>query len=177
MPALLVQRAPWMPAAVMLLQSLYFTPPPPPPSYNPQRPPPRYIFKIKIAVTVRSGVSKWSHENIGDCEQSKRKESIFFSGKCDINSSSDKGIIRNYDKIIQIHFKHFNLFYLVFLGVGETIVGWLLCCCVAIAPCLSILLMCHVIWWLQLSATPRNDPIIYYHLLHCASLINNNQLY
>ena len=96
-------------------------------------------------MTVRSGISKRSHENTGDCEQSKRKESIYFSGKCDINSSSDKGIIRNYDKIIQIHFKHFNLFYLVFLGVGETIVGWLLCCCVAIAPCLSILLMCHVI--------------------------------
>ena len=34
-PALLVQRAPWTRAAVMLLQSLYFsrtsTPPPPPP--------------------------------------------------------------------------------------------------------------------------------------------------
>ena len=30
-PALLVQRAPWMRAAVMLLQSLYFSRPPPPP--------------------------------------------------------------------------------------------------------------------------------------------------
>ena len=28
-PALLVQRAPWMRAAVMLLQSLFFSPPPP----------------------------------------------------------------------------------------------------------------------------------------------------
>ena len=74
------------------------------------------------------------------------RDQFFFSGKCDIHSSSDKGIIRNDDKIIQIHFKHFDLFYLVFLGVGETIVGWLLGCCVGIAQCLFILLMCHVIW-------------------------------
>ena len=45
-PALLVQRAPWTRAAVMLLQSLYFSrpsrPTPPPPSrqsYNPRRSP------------------------------------------------------------------------------------------------------------------------------------------
>ena len=82
----------------------------------------------------------------GTVNSLRERNQFFFSGKCDINSSSDKGIIRNYDKIIQIHFKHFNLFYLVFLGVGETIVGWLLCCCVAIAQRLSILLMCHVIW-------------------------------
>ena len=30
-PVLVVQRAPWMPAAVLLLQSLYFSPPPPSP--------------------------------------------------------------------------------------------------------------------------------------------------
>ena len=140
-------------------------------------PTPSVHLKIKIAVTVRSGISKRSHENTGDCEQSKRKESIFFSGQCDINSSSDKGIIRNYDKIIQIHFKHFDLFYLVFLGVGETIVGWFLCCCVGIGQCLFILLTCHIIWLLQLSAIPRNYLIIYYRLLPCASLISNNQFY
>ena len=176
MPALLVQHAPWTPAAVMLLQSLYLSPPLHPRAIIPT-PAPSVHLKIKIAMMVRRVISKRSREKIGDCEQSKRKESNFFSGKCDINSLSDKGIIRNYDKIIQIHFKHFDFFYLVFLGVGETIVGWLLCCCVGIAQCLFILLMCHVIWWLQLSATPRNYLIIYYRLLSCASLINNNQFY
>ena len=129
----------------MLLQSLYLSPPLHPRAIIPT-PAPSVHLKIKIAMMVRRVISKRSREKIGDCEQSKRKESNFFSGKCDINSLSDKGIIRNYDKIIQIHFKHFDLFYLVFLGVEETIVGWLLCCCVGIAQCLFILLMCHVIW-------------------------------
>ena len=35
MPALQVQRAPWTRAAVMLLQSLYFSAPPPPPAIIP----------------------------------------------------------------------------------------------------------------------------------------------
>ena len=43
-PAFLIQRAARTRAAVMLLQSLYFS------------------LKIKIAVTVRSGISKRSHE-------------------------------------------------------------------------------------------------------------------
>ena len=47
--------------------------PPPPNSYNPRRPPPRYICTIKIPVTVRRSISKRSHEKIGDCEQSMSK--------------------------------------------------------------------------------------------------------
>ena len=64
----------------------------------------------------------------------RERNQFFFSGKCDISSLSDKEIIRNYDKIIQIHFKHFDLFYLVFLGVGETIVGF----CVVVWVLLSV---------------------------------------
>ena len=73
-PALLVQRAPWTRAAVMLLQFLYFSRPPsphPPQSYNPRTPAPSVHLKNKITATVRSGISKRSHEKIGDCEQSK----------------------------------------------------------------------------------------------------------
>ena len=47
-----------------------FVAPPPPQGYNTRHPPPRYILKIKIPVTVRRGISKRSHEKIGDCEQS-----------------------------------------------------------------------------------------------------------
>ena len=46
---------------------------PPPNSYNPRRPPPRYICTTKIPVTVRRSISKRSHEKIGDCEQSMSK--------------------------------------------------------------------------------------------------------
>lgn len=49
----------------------------------------------------------------------KTRESIYFSGKFNINSSSGKGIIRNYNKIIQIHFKHFDLFIWCFLVLGK----------------------------------------------------------
>ena len=58
----------------MLLQSLYFSRPPPP------TPPTRAIIpdarplgtfeNQDVAVTVRRGISKRSHEKIGDCEQS-----------------------------------------------------------------------------------------------------------
>ena len=72
-PALLVQRAPWTRAAVLLLQSLYFSRPPPHQSYNPRHPPPFPLGTFEnqdVAVTVRRGISKRSHEKIGDCEQS-----------------------------------------------------------------------------------------------------------
>ena len=46
----------------MLLQSLYFSPTP---AHS-------VDLKIKIAVTVRRGISKRSHEKIGDCEQSMK---------------------------------------------------------------------------------------------------------
>ena len=35
-------------------------------------PAPSVHLKIKIAVTVRRGISKRSHETIGDCEQSRK---------------------------------------------------------------------------------------------------------
>ena len=62
-PALLVQRAPWTQATVMLLQSLYFSRPPPPTAIIPDARPPRYIWK--------SRGPRPSHEKIGDCEQSR----------------------------------------------------------------------------------------------------------
>ena len=62
-PALLVQRAPWTQATVMLLQSLYFSRPPPPTAVIPDARPPRYIWK--------SRGPRPSHEKIGDCEQSR----------------------------------------------------------------------------------------------------------
>ena len=52
---------------MMLLQSLYFSRPSPLPP-----PPPSVHLKIKKPVTVRRGISKQSHEKIGDCEQSKK---------------------------------------------------------------------------------------------------------
>ena len=55
----------------MLLQSLYFShPPPPTPRAIIPDTRPLSTLKIKIAVTVRHGISKLSHEKIGDCEQS-----------------------------------------------------------------------------------------------------------
>ena len=71
-PALLVQHAPWTRAAVMLLQSLYFsrTSPPPPELLSPT-PAPSVHLKIKVPVTVRRGISKRSHEKIGDCDKFK----------------------------------------------------------------------------------------------------------
>ena len=77
-PALLVQRAQWTRAAVMLLQSLYFSRPSSPPRspqelYSPT-PAPSVHLKIKIPVTVRRGKSKRSHEKIGDCAQSKGRK-------------------------------------------------------------------------------------------------------
>ena len=73
-PTLLVQCAPWMRAAVMLLQSLYFSSPPPKRAIIPDARP-LGTFEIKIAVTVRCdiGISKQSHEKIGDCEQHWRR--------------------------------------------------------------------------------------------------------
>ena len=74
-PALLVQRAPWAWAAVMLLQSLYFSSPPspPPPSYNPRRPSPRYIRKSRWPpLMVRRTIFRRSQGKIRDCEQSSR---------------------------------------------------------------------------------------------------------
>ena len=61
-PALLVQRAPWSRAAVMLLQSLYFSRPLPATAIIPDARPPRYIWK--------SRGPRRSHEKTGDCEQS-----------------------------------------------------------------------------------------------------------
>ena len=71
-PALLVQRAPWTRAAVMLLQSLYSSPPSP----RAIIPDARSVGTFKNqdsrdAVTVRRGISKRPHEKIGDCEQSR----------------------------------------------------------------------------------------------------------
>ena len=59
-PAFLIQRAARTRAAVTLLQSLYFAPPPSE-LWSPT-PAPSVHLKIKIAVTVRSGISKRSHE-------------------------------------------------------------------------------------------------------------------
>ena len=69
--ALLVQRAQWTRAAVMLLQSLYFSRPPPSPlrAIIPDARP-LGTFENQDTVTVRRGISKRSHEKIGDCEQS-----------------------------------------------------------------------------------------------------------
>ena len=72
-PALLVQYAPWTRAAVMLLQSLYFSRPPPPRAtciISDVRP--LGHLKIKMAaIAVRHAISQpWSHGKIGDCEQS-----------------------------------------------------------------------------------------------------------
>ena len=51
-------------------QEKYFSHPPPPPlSYSPT-PVPSEHLEIKIPVTVRRGISKRSHEKIGDCEES-----------------------------------------------------------------------------------------------------------
>ena len=56
---------------MLLLQSLYFSRPPPPhQSYNPRHPPLGTFDNQDVAVTVRRGISKRSHEKIGDCEQS-----------------------------------------------------------------------------------------------------------
>ena len=73
-PVLLVKRTPWTRAAVMLLQSLYFSAPPPPPTTRaiiPDARPPRCIWNSTWpSLTVRRAISKRSHEEIGDCEQS-----------------------------------------------------------------------------------------------------------
>ena len=85
MPTLLVQRAPWTRAAVMLLQSLYFSRPPlpTPRAIIPATLAPSVHLKINIPVTVRRGISKRSHEKIEDCEQSKYidtpKKCVFFN--------------------------------------------------------------------------------------------------
>ena len=57
----------------MLLQSLYFSRPPPYPRTIIPDARPLGTFEnqdIKMAMTVRRGISKRSHEKIGDCEQS-----------------------------------------------------------------------------------------------------------
>ena len=59
--ALLVQHAAWTRAAVMLLQSLYFSHPPTPTAIILDAHPPRYIWKSR-------GPQR-SHEKIADCEQ------------------------------------------------------------------------------------------------------------
>ena len=42
-------------------------------SYNPPPPPPLGTFENQdVGVTVRRGISKLSHEKIGDCEQSNK---------------------------------------------------------------------------------------------------------
>ena len=61
---------------MLLLQSLYFSRPPPHQSYNPRHPPPFPLGTFEnqdVAVTVRRGISKRSHEKIGDCEQSNSR--------------------------------------------------------------------------------------------------------
>ena len=70
MPALLVQRAPWTRAAVLLLQSLYFSCPPPTRAIIPDARPLGTFQNQDVAVTVRRAISKRSHEKIGDGEQS-----------------------------------------------------------------------------------------------------------
>ena len=50
------------------------------PSYNPDARPSVHL-KIKIAVTVRRGISKRSREKIGDCEQSKAMAAFFTEKK------------------------------------------------------------------------------------------------
>ena len=78
-PEFLVQRAPWTRAAVMLLQSLYFSLPPSPFHYslNPRGPPPRYMWKSRwSSLTVKRAISTRSHENIGNCEQSTLSKTI-----------------------------------------------------------------------------------------------------
>ena len=49
-------------------------PNPSPYSYNPRRPPPRYILKSRWPpLTVRRAISRPSHGKIGDCGQSKQR--------------------------------------------------------------------------------------------------------
>ena len=69
-PALLVQHALWMGAAVTFSQSLYFSRPPPPTAIIPS-PAPSVHLKFKMAAINRRGtIYWWSHEKTGDCEQS-----------------------------------------------------------------------------------------------------------
>ena len=73
-PALLVHRAPWARAAVMLLlsPSIFLALLPLELMYNLRRPPPRYIWKSRWSpLTVRHAISRPCHGKIGDCEQSR----------------------------------------------------------------------------------------------------------
>ena len=77
-PKLLVQRASWTRATVMLLKSLYFSRPRPPTAIIPDaRAPPRYIWKSRWPpLTVRRAISRRLHEKIGDFEQSTFRASL-----------------------------------------------------------------------------------------------------
>ena len=57
-PALLVQRAPWTRAAVMLLQSLYFSCPPPPRAIMPDARP-LGIVHLKIKMSAINGKTRY----------------------------------------------------------------------------------------------------------------------
>ena len=69
-PALLVQRAPWTRAAVMLLQSLYFS------RFLPNRPRPLSSFDTyaRWQPLTQGARSRWSYGKIEDCEQSNNWE-------------------------------------------------------------------------------------------------------
>ena len=95
-PALLVQRAPWTRAAMMLLQSLYFSRPPPPTAIIPDARPPRYIWK--------SRGPRPSHEKIGDCEQSRDVITNVISANQHFASSFSMQIFKFQRRICKLSF-------------------------------------------------------------------------
>ena len=78
-PALLVKRAPLVNASCSdaITVHLFFSHLSPY-RYNPRSPPPQYIWKSRWPPsTVRCAISRRSHENMGDCEQSKKCPEIY----------------------------------------------------------------------------------------------------
>ena len=58
--------------SVVITVPLFFSSPTPHQSYNPRHPPLGTFENQDVAATVRRGISKRSHEKIGDCEQSNK---------------------------------------------------------------------------------------------------------
>ena len=74
LPSCMSVKATWGAGAVWFGGLVFFSSPSPasPYSYNPRRPPPRYIWKSRWPpLTVRRAISRRSHEKIGDCGQSR----------------------------------------------------------------------------------------------------------
>ena len=79
----------------------YFSRPPPPTRAIIPDNPLGTFENQDVAVTVRRGISKRSHEKIGDCEQSKASKSTLygFSPGTDLNGNVDH--IGNQQKMIE----------------------------------------------------------------------------